>query len=168
VLGQDLKAWVQSKFMSEDLRGILLVSRLIILVGSEFPMGPKQTMLGWFSSGIIMLPLRFWKWRRKWGTRLKGLEGEWKTNATDEERRRTSGISEMDAIAGGDGPWTWIFKTLESCDGGGRTDVFSSKREGAGATGNVTAERKVEIFITRAQGQSGNLILCLFGRRRFV
>ena len=87
---------------------------------------------------------------------------------TDEEGKRTSGISEMDAIAGGDGPWTWIFETLESCDGGGGTDVFSSKREGGGATWNVPAERKIEIFITRAQGQSGNLILCLFGRRRFV
>ena len=44
-LGQDLKAGVQSTFMLEDLRGILLVSKLIILVGSGFPMGPKQTML---------------------------------------------------------------------------------------------------------------------------
>ena len=47
--------------MLEDLRGILLVSRLIILVGSGFPMGPRQIMLGWFSSGIIILPVRFWK-----------------------------------------------------------------------------------------------------------
>ena len=46
--------------------------------------------------------------------------------------------------------------------------MFSSKREGEGAIGNVLAERKIEIFITRAQGQSGNLILCLFGRWRFV
>ena len=58
-------------------------------------------------------------------------------------------------------------ETLESCDGGGGTDVFSSKREGGGATWNVPAERKIEIFITRAQGQSGNLILCLFGRPSF-
>ena len=44
-LGQDLKAGVQPTFILEDLRGILLVSKLIILVGSGFPMGPKQTML---------------------------------------------------------------------------------------------------------------------------
>ena len=44
-LGQDLKAGVQSTFILEDLRGILLVSKLIILVGSGFPIGPKQTML---------------------------------------------------------------------------------------------------------------------------
>ena len=61
-----------------------------------------------------------------------------------------------------------MFETLESCDGSGCTDVFSSKREGGGATGNVPAERKIEIFITRAQGQNGNLVLCLFGKRRFV
>jgi len=60
-LGQDLKAWEQSMFISEDLRGILLVSRLMILVGSGLPMGPKQIMLGWFSSEIIILPLRLWK-----------------------------------------------------------------------------------------------------------
>jgi hypothetical protein len=40
-LGQDLKAWDQSRFISEDFRGILLVSRLIMLVGSGFPIGPK-------------------------------------------------------------------------------------------------------------------------------
>ena len=45
-LGQDLKAWDQSRFILEDLSGILLVSRLIVLVGSGLPMGPKQTMLG--------------------------------------------------------------------------------------------------------------------------
>jgi len=83
---------------------------------------------------------------------IEGIGRGWKTNATDEEGRHTSGISEMDAIAGGDGPWTWIFETLESCDGGGGTDVFSSKREGERAIGNVLAERKIEIFITRAQG----------------
>ena len=66
------------------------------------------------------------------------------------------------------GSWTWILETLGGCDGGGRTDVFSSKRKGVGATGNVPADRKIEIFITRVQGQNGNLILCLFGRQRFV
>jgi len=49
--------------MLEDLRGILLVSKLIMLVGSGFSMGPRQIMLGWFSSGIIILPQRFWKKR---------------------------------------------------------------------------------------------------------
>jgi hypothetical protein len=34
-----------------------------MLVGSGFPIGPKQIMLAWFSSGIIILPLRFWKKR---------------------------------------------------------------------------------------------------------
>ena len=34
----------------------------------------------------------------------EGIGREGKTNATDEEGRCTSGISEMDAIAGGDGP----------------------------------------------------------------
>ena len=83
---------------------------------------------------------------------------DWRNRKGDEEqkswweKRHTSGISEMDAIAGGDGPWPWIFETLESCDGGGGIDVFSSKREGEGAIGNVLAERKIEIFITRAQG----------------
>ena len=57
--GQDLKVGVQSRFMLEDLRGIMLVSKLIILVGFGFPMGPKQTMPDWFSSGMIALPLRF-------------------------------------------------------------------------------------------------------------
>ena len=46
--------------------------------------------------------------------------------------------------------------------------MFSSKREGGGAIGNVPAERKIEIFITRAQGQNGNLMLHLFGKQRFV
>ena len=44
----------------DDLRGILLVSRLIMLVEFGLPIGPKQTMLGWFSRGMITLLLRFW------------------------------------------------------------------------------------------------------------
>ena len=64
--------------------------------------------------------------------------------------------------------WTWILETLGGCDGGGRTDVFLSKREGRCATGRVPAEMKTEIFITRAQGQNENLLLCLFGRQRSV
>ena len=43
-----------------------------------------------------------------------------------------------------------------------------AREKGVGATRNVPAERKIEIFITRAQGQNGNLVLCLFGKRRFV
>ena len=50
------------------------------------------------------------------------------------------------------GSWTWIFETLESCDGGGGTDVFLDKRGGRGTTGNVPAEKKKEIFITFARG----------------
>ena len=71
----------------------------------------------------------------------------------------------MDAIAGKSGSWTWILETLGGCDGGGRTDVFLSERESRDATGEVLGERKTEIFITRAQGQNENLILCLFGRQ---
>ena len=96
----------------------------------------------------------------------EGIGRGWKTNATDEEGRRTSGISEMDAIAGGDGPWTWIFKTLENCDCGGRTDVFSSKREGGDASENVQAEGKTKIFMTFARGQNGDSIHRLIGRFR--
>ena len=66
------------------------------------------------------------------------------------------------------GSWTWILETLGSCDGGGGIDVFLSERESRDATGEVPAERNTEIFITRAQGQSGNLVLFLFGRQRFV
>ena len=45
--------------MVDDLRGILLVSRLMMLVGSGLPIGPRQTMLDCFSSKMIMSPLRF-------------------------------------------------------------------------------------------------------------
>ena len=45
-LSQDLKARDQFEVMFEALRGILPVSRLIILVGSRSPMGPRQIMLG--------------------------------------------------------------------------------------------------------------------------
>ena len=57
-LGQDLKAKDQSNVMFEALRGILPVSRLIMLVGSRLPMGPRQTMLGWLDSGIVISFLR--------------------------------------------------------------------------------------------------------------
>ena len=45
-LGQDLKARDQSEVIFEAFKGILSVSRLIILVGSRLPMGPRQTKLG--------------------------------------------------------------------------------------------------------------------------
>ena len=64
------------------------------------------------------------------------------------------------------GSWSWILETLGGCDGGGRSDVFLSKREGRGATGNVPAEGKTEIFITFARGQNGDLIHRLIGRFR--
>ena len=51
-LGQDLKARDQSDVIFEALRGILPVSRLIMLVGSELPMGPRQTMLGCSDRGM--------------------------------------------------------------------------------------------------------------------
>jgi len=52
--GQDLKAWDQSEVMLEALKGILLVSRLIILVGSRSPIGPKQTMLDCSERGMMV------------------------------------------------------------------------------------------------------------------
>ena len=41
--------------------------------------------------------------------------------------------------------------------------MFLSKRGGRGATGNVPAEGKTEIFITFARGQNGDSIHCLVG-----
>ena len=46
MFGQDLKARDQSEVMFEALRGILPVSKFIILVGSGLLMGPRQIMLG--------------------------------------------------------------------------------------------------------------------------
>ena len=58
MFGQDLKAWDQSEVMLEVLRGILLVSRLIMLVGSGSPMGPSQIMLDCSERGIVIELLR--------------------------------------------------------------------------------------------------------------
>ena len=57
-LGQDLKARDQSDVLFEAFSGILPVSRLIILVGSVFPMGPRQTMLGCSDKGMKIEFLR--------------------------------------------------------------------------------------------------------------
>ena len=62
--------------------------------------------------------------------------------------------------------WTWVLETIGGCDGGGRSDVFLSKRGGRGATGNVLAEGKTEIFITFAQGQNIDSMHRLIGRFR--
>jgi len=51
-LGQDLKARDQFEVIFEALREILPVFRLIILVGSGLPMGPRQTMLGCSDRGM--------------------------------------------------------------------------------------------------------------------
>ena len=59
--GQDLKVWDQSKVMLEALRGILPVSRLIMLVGSGSPIGPRQTMLGCSERGMTVELLRTYK-----------------------------------------------------------------------------------------------------------
>ena len=72
-LGQDLKAWEQSRFISEDLRGILLVSRLMILVGSGLPMGPKQILLGWFSSRIIIITPKILKIKAEMRNTVEGI-----------------------------------------------------------------------------------------------
>ena len=58
MLGLDLKARDQSDVIFEALRGILLVSRLIMLVGSGLPMGPRQTMLGCSDRGMKIEFLR--------------------------------------------------------------------------------------------------------------
>jgi hypothetical protein len=57
-LGQDLKARDQFEVIFEALRGILLVSKLIISVGSGLPMGPRQTMLGCSDRGMKIEFLR--------------------------------------------------------------------------------------------------------------
>ena len=57
-LGQDLKARDQSEVMFEALRGILPVSRLIILDGLESYIGPKQIMLGCSERGMMIELLR--------------------------------------------------------------------------------------------------------------
>ena len=44
--------------MFEPFSVVLPVSRLIILVGSGFPMGPKQTMLGYSDKGMKIEFLR--------------------------------------------------------------------------------------------------------------
>ena len=57
-LGQDLKARDQSDVIFEALRGILPVSRLIMLVGSGLSTGPRQTMLGCSDRGMRIEFLR--------------------------------------------------------------------------------------------------------------
>ena len=44
--------------MLDDLSGILLVTRLIMLVESGLPMGPKQTMLDCLDRGMMIEFLR--------------------------------------------------------------------------------------------------------------
>ena len=58
MFGQDLKASDQSEVMFEALRGILPVSKLIMLVGSGLLMGPRQTMLGCSDRGMKIEFLR--------------------------------------------------------------------------------------------------------------
>ena len=57
-LGQDLKVRDQSEVIFEALRGILPVSRLIMLVGSGLPMGPRQIMLDCSERGMMVELLR--------------------------------------------------------------------------------------------------------------
>ena len=57
-LGQDLKARDQSEVMFEALRGILPVSRLIMLVGSVSPIGTNQLMLDCSERGMMVELLR--------------------------------------------------------------------------------------------------------------
>jgi len=57
-LGQDLKARDQFEVIFEVLRGILPVSRLIILVGSGSLIGPRQIILGCSDRGMKIEFLR--------------------------------------------------------------------------------------------------------------
>ena len=57
-LGQDLKVRDQSEVIFEALRGILLVSKLIMLVGSGLTMGPRQIMLDCSERGMMVELLR--------------------------------------------------------------------------------------------------------------
>ena len=54
MFGQDLKARDQSEVIFEALRGILPVSRLIMLVGSGLSIGPKQIMLDCSERGMMV------------------------------------------------------------------------------------------------------------------
>jgi len=58
MFGQDLKARDQSEVMFEVLRGILPVSKMIILVASGLLMGPRQIMLGCLERGMMVEFLR--------------------------------------------------------------------------------------------------------------
>ena len=58
MLGQDLKERDQSEVIFEALRGILPVSKLIMLVGSGLPMGPRQIMLDCSERGMMIEFLR--------------------------------------------------------------------------------------------------------------
>jgi hypothetical protein len=55
----------KSKFILDDLKGILLVSRLIMSIGSGLPMGPKHDMPDWSANGMTTLFLRFWEEEEK-------------------------------------------------------------------------------------------------------
>ena len=62
--------------------------------------------------------------------RLKKLKGEWKAEIQVGKEKCTSGISEIDAIAG---KVVLELETLggcSGCNGGGGADEFLSKREG--------------------------------------
>jgi len=58
MFGQDLKARDQSEVMFEVLRGILPVSKMIMLVGYGLLMGPRQIMLGCSDRGMMVEFLR--------------------------------------------------------------------------------------------------------------
>ena len=78
-------------------------------------------MLGWFSSGIIILPLRFWKKRAE----IRDATEEIKRGM---ESRDTGGEGEMYLWDLGDRHHCW--KSGSGCNGGGGADEFLSKREG--------------------------------------
>ena len=73
-----------------------------MLVEFGLPIGPKQTMLGWFSRGMITLLLRFWGRKAEIRDANKKSEEGLKVKEQMEGSECTSGISKMGAIAGED------------------------------------------------------------------
>ena len=98
--------------------------------------------------------------------RLKESEKEWGgTKMQMEERDVPLGSRRWKPLPEGSS-WTWILETLGSCSGGGKASVFLNREGSRGATEEVQAEKKMEIYITFARGQNGDSIHRLIGRFR--
>ena len=64
----------------DDLKEILLVSRLIMSMGSGLPMWPKHAMPDWSANGMITLFLRFWEEEEKRAEVRRCEKWDWKKN----------------------------------------------------------------------------------------